>query len=202
MHPPSLSRMYQDCIRAAGNDPSCVEFFRLVNPAVTRMASRIAYQYNCARDIEDVVQEVNLKLMAAGESLFHAIPADPKAALAYFSVLAANSARDFFRSRGAVKRGSDATVSLDAHTALATTLGTPPDFDKEILLRSIEKFLPVDRRERTIFHLYYTQGFTAKEIAAIPALKLSLKGVESLVLRITSRIRERMQRPAAKGKSN
>lgn len=65
-----------------------------------------------------------------------------------------------------------------------------------MLISQIESFLPQDRREQVIFRLYYRQGLTAKEIASIPAFGLSVKGVESVILRITNQIRERIQKGA------
>jgi RNA polymerase sigma-70 factor (ECF subfamily) len=40
-----------------------------------------------------------------------------------------------------------------------------------------------------IFLLYYRQGLTASEIAALPALGLTTKGVESIIARLTHMIR-------------
>jgi DNA-directed RNA polymerase specialized sigma24 family protein len=44
-------------------------------------------------------------------------------------------------------------------------------------------------RDRTIFWLYYLQGLTADEIAALPDTELSAKGVESALRRVTSWLR-------------
>ena len=107
--------------------------------------------------------------------------------------LAANSARDFFRTRGTAKRGGGATISLDTPSAtILASLELAQDFDRSLLLASIEALLPADRREQIVFRLYYRQGLTAKEISSIPALDLSLKGVESMIFRITKQIRERL----------
>ena len=196
MTPGSLSQMYVDCIRAAGNHPACGEFFQTIRPTVFRIASRVAYQYSSPGDIDDVVQEISLKMIASGQSIVQSVPADSHAALAYFSVLAANSARDFFRARGATKRGRGSTVSMETVAAMAAgRLGIIHDFDRDLLLGRIEESLPPDRREQIVFRLYYRQGLTAKEISSIPALALSVKGVESMILRITKKIRERLQEP-------
>lgn len=40
-----------------------------------------------------------------------------------------------------------------------------------------------------IFLLYYRQGLTASEIAALPSLDLTTKGVESVIARLTYMIR-------------
>ena len=192
MIPPSLSELYGDCVRSAGNHPSCDEFFRAFRPALARITRRVAFQYNSPQHAEDVEQEVSLKLLASGQTILGRLPPEPVAALAYFSVVAANAARDFFRALGAVKKGGDVTVSMDTQlSALHASLGVSADLDKQLIRARIEEVLPTDRRERIAFRLYYQQGYTAREIAAIPAFDLSVKGVESMIFRTTEMVRKR-----------
>ena len=44
-------------------------------------------------------------------------------------------------------------------------------------------------RDRNIFWLYYRQGYTARDIASIPNLGLTQKGVESCIYRLTQSVR-------------
>ena len=48
-------------------------------------------------------------------------------------------------------------------------------------------------RDRTLFWLYYLQGLTADEIAALPGSELSAKGVESALRRVTTWLRKEMK---------
>jgi RNA polymerase sigma-70 factor (ECF subfamily) len=57
-------------------------------------------------------------------------------------------------------------------------------------------------RNSKIFWLYYRAGLSAAAIAALPGIGLSTKGVESLILRITRELRERMSAPEADGPRN
>ena len=62
---------------------------------------------------------------------------------------------------------------------------------RAVLLSEIETRLRdasgiISPRDRAIFWLYYRHGFTAVEIAALPAVHLSHKGVESVLRRITA----------------
>jgi RNA polymerase sigma-70 factor (ECF subfamily) len=50
-------------------------------------------------------------------------------------------------------------------------------------LRSAPDVIP--DRDRTLFWLYYRQGFTAQEIARLGGAGLSAKGVESALRRVT-----------------
>jgi RNA polymerase sigma-70 factor (ECF subfamily) len=172
---------------------ACEEFFRIVRPILNRIASRVARQYDAVSEIDDLVQEISMKLMASGRVILASLPREPPATVAYFSVLAANSARDFFRARNAAKRGRRATVSLDAPLVVfAARCGLPNSLDHDLLVSQIEDCLPDDRREQIVFRLYYRQGWTAKEIAAIPALDLTVKGVESMIFRTMKQIRQRL----------
>jgi len=197
MELPPISELYGDCIRSGGKHSACDEFFRTVQPVLRRVCWRVARQYDAPEDVDDLVQEVSLKLIASGTSILASLPARTEAALAYLSVLAANSARDFFRARRASKRGTQPAISLDDQVkTIAAVLDVGQRYDRALLLTRIEENLPEDRREQVVFRLYYRQGFTAKEIADIPAMNLTTKGVESMIFRITRGIRLRFQERA------
>ena len=113
---------------------------------------------------------------------------------AYLKALAANTASDFFRSRKALRRDGGHPVSIDQVSfQLRSQLGRE-SLDSSVLMEQINAFLAAEAslKERTIFFLYYKQGLTAKEIAAVPGLQLSVKGVESQLQRTTTWIRKRM----------
>jgi RNA polymerase sigma-70 factor (ECF subfamily) len=70
--------------------------------------------------------------------------------------------------------------------------------DRRILLRQIDDALTVVaagpdlERNRLIFWLYYRDGLSASAIASLPYIKLTTKGVESILLRLTRMIRSHM----------
>lgn len=51
----------------------------------------------------------------------------------------------------------------------------------------------VNERDRAVFWFYYRQGLTAEEIAALPTIGLSAKGVESALRRITTWLRKELE---------
>jgi RNA polymerase sigma-70 factor (ECF subfamily) len=146
-------------------------------------------------DVDDVIQECFLKLGALGrmDDQPDAFSSE-QTAIAYLKVLAANVARDYVRKNNAEKRGSAKTVSVEdrLHEIAGTAV---PELERRILIRQIDRFLADDAKTRTIFWLYYKQGFTAKEISDVPAFQLSPKGVESLLRRLTDSIREQLNGP-------
>ncbi len=184
---------------AAGSPPDCDTFFHLVYPLLRRVVGRIALQYSSTVDVEDIVQEVTLRVSANSAAFARLLPDQPAAVPAYFAVVASNSARDWFRARGAEKRGGHVTNSLDDPVRqLASRIGLDDHLDRGILIRQIEEALDAGPRETTVFRLYYRQGYSAREIAEIPAVGLNIKGVESLIRRLTLQIQEKLQ--LAKGK--
>ena len=195
-----LAELYQQCLGSKRDSSTvagerrlaCDEFFATLHPILKRVASRVAFQYGASQDIEDLIQEMNLKVINSGDSILAALPREQPAVAAYFAVLAANCARDYFRVRHAIKRGADATVGLDDRLAGIVPASPMDGHDRSLLVSQIEDALPHDKRESTIFRLYYRQGFTMKEIASIPAFGLSIKGVESAILRMTNQVRQRL----------
>jgi RNA polymerase sigma-70 factor (ECF subfamily) len=145
-------------------------------------------------DADDAIQECFLKLEAMrGKPFAGRAPFDcQETALAYLKVLAANTARDFFRKTTAEKRDSAKTTSVEER--LPEIVGfDSPKLERDVLIRQIDRLLGGDFQERTIFWLYYRQGFTAKEIAEVPAFQLSPKGVESLLRRLILAIRKQIR---------
>jgi RNA polymerase sigma-70 factor, ECF subfamily len=186
-----LAELYEQCVRGQGLHQACEQFFQLFRPTLERIVFRVAMQFGSRQEADDVIQEVSLKFIEKDASVLAGLPREPSASLAYFSVVAANAARDFFRSRRAVKRGLERTISLDAALDSITEGGSSHP-ERLLLLAQIEKCLPDDRKTQSIFRLYYRQGFSAKEIASIPGLELTMKGVESLIRRATLHIRQKL----------
>jgi RNA polymerase sigma-70 factor (ECF subfamily) len=149
--------------------------------------------------VDDLVQEVYLKISAnRGAGFWSFESRHPGAILGYLRATAVSVTHDYFKSLMAAKRGAGVrSEGMDHVTALAQSAEASPDvIEKQVLLRQIDDFLsgqPV--RDRVIFWLYYRQGLTASSIASVPWVKLTAKGVESAIMRITRAVRERLARP-------
>jgi RNA polymerase sigma-70 factor (ECF subfamily) len=161
-----------------------------VQPLIAQTAWRVARAAGPVRpeDVDDIVQETCLKLGATKtERLAGAALESESSAFAYVKVMALNTARDYFdwKRRRPADNETGLAVPLEQ---LASVTGS--NADRQVLLKQIDSALNADDRERTIFWLYYRQGFTAKEIAQIPEVGLSAKGVESLLYRLTNAVRQ------------
>jgi RNA polymerase sigma-70 factor (ECF subfamily) len=152
--------------------------------------------------VEDLVQETFLRLCADQCRLLRNFnPHDEDSIIGYLKVIARNVTHDHFRasksqkSGGLLRRFQNEEGTLDF---LIDSPGRPNPAESSIRLQEIDRALqahmpdPITDRDRTIFWLYYRQGYSAREIAAIGTFGLSVKGVEASIHRTTRLLREVM----------
>jgi RNA polymerase sigma-70 factor (ECF subfamily) len=151
---------------------------------------------------EDLAQETFLKLCRDKCRLLLSFATKaPEAIEGYVRMVAINLARDYFKSEAAQRRGRGQVEQFPDHFEPESSVGGEDGqfrADHEVLVREIgaclEKCLrpPDDRRDRTIFWLYYREGWTAGAIAELPTIGLGAKGVESAIARLTRMIRQEL----------
>jgi RNA polymerase sigma-70 factor (ECF subfamily) len=186
-----LTQLARRCFESTGNDV-WEELIHRLQPVFAHAAYRVAMQWGFAnvRDVDDAVQEICYKLIARRAEMRRLPEDSDEAAFAYFKVVAANCAHDYFRAKYADKRGQGKTEEIEPRLdELASGLGMK-QMELQILILQVDAALIAGSRERAIFWLYYRQGFTAKEIAAAIGNELSDKGVESMIYRLTAAVRE------------
>ncbi|MDR3738672.1 MAG: sigma-70 family RNA polymerase sigma factor [Terracidiphilus sp.] len=195
--------------RCVSSDSSAAweEFVRRFQPVITQTVLRTASRLgdSSSSTVTDLVQETYLKLCANNFRLLRTFqPAYPDAFFGFVRTVAANLVRDHFRAIHAQCRGSQQPVSAESPEHLAAPTSAPGNhahLHREVLLREIDAHLadafdgPNALRNRHIFWLYYRAGCSAAEIAALPGLDLTAKGVESLLFRMTRELRSRMSHP-------
>jgi RNA polymerase sigma-70 factor (ECF subfamily) len=157
--------------------------------------------------VQDVTQEVYLKIFAEDCRVLRTLRSrDEPAIAALVQAIAYSVGCDHFRRNTALKRGGrQPVVSLND----AAESGTCVAPETETVLRSI-LFEQIDialkevsdqtkrTEQRRIFWLYFRHGFTARDIAEMPSCELSVKGVESLLLRLTKSVRQKLAGPEGK----
>jgi RNA polymerase sigma-70 factor (ECF subfamily) len=152
--------------------------------------------------LDDLIQDTYLKLCNDHRRLLRSFrPEHPNSIYGFVQVMAANVVHDHFKAEWAGKRGAGRrTESISERvqsdpSARAISAGSSAAMERQIRLREIDEVLarvaggPDCTRNSMIFSLYYRQGFTANEIAALPSLGLTTKGVESILTRLTHMIR-------------
>jgi DNA-directed RNA polymerase specialized sigma24 family protein len=110
----------------------------------------------------------------------------------YLRVIASNVVRDHFRQ----------PVNKADETELSDAVVPPGPRDRERLeflhkkeeVRGILETLPSSAtrdRDVAIFWFFYEQGYSAKEISLLPAIELTVKGVEAVLFRMARHVREK-----------
>ena len=191
----SLRELVRLCVET-GREDAWDELIRRVQPTFARIACHVALRGGPiqTQEIDDIVQEMLLKVAHGRSESLRRLPQESdEDAMAYLKCSAANTARDYFRGKRTGKRALEKTATFDDEAAARLAVEMPGiDIDERVLLSQIDCALQVKPLERTIFWLYYRTGLSAKEIAALPSVRLGAKGVESLLRRITFELREAM----------
>jgi RNA polymerase sigma-70 factor (ECF subfamily) len=177
------------------------DFIRRFNRIIAITSYRAARRWgeDSAAVVDDLTQETYLKLCANGARVLREFDSPhPDAIFAFLKVVTANVANDYFKRVHAGKRGGNQVIeTLEDAERMASAVGpsSPASVERAVLLQEVDACLsamaPAETRDRdrTIFWLYYRQGLTAKEIVELPSIKLSLKGVESTLHRLTQLVR-------------
>lgn len=162
-------------------------------PVIASVILRIVRRYSTPDPglVDDLVQETYLRLCRNEyRALKEFQERHDDAIFGFLKVVAASVVTDHFRSANAQKRlaakmpeGDDVTESIASPAANA---------ERSAMVREID--LRLDQlagngRDKTIFWLYYQHGYTARDIAALPGVDLSPKGVESCIYRLTHALR-------------
>src|SRR6202453_4620199 len=153
--------------------------------------------------VDDIVQEVLLKLCEQERRILRDfVPRGEDSFFGLLRIVAASVANDYYRRLYSAKRGGNVvtTVLVGDETSLESA-GMHPSaqMHQDALFGQLDKKLKsasktIGERDRAIFWLYYRQGFTAEEIARLPASGLTAKGVESALRRMTGWLRDELER--------
>jgi RNA polymerase sigma-70 factor, ECF subfamily len=152
--------------------------------------------------LDDLIQDTYLKLCNNNCRLLRSFqPEHSNSIYGFLQVMAANVVHDHFKAERANKRGGGRqTESISERVqsnpgATATAARSSDAMERQIRLQEIDEVLARvsegrdQKRNCMIFLLYYRQGLTASEIAELPSLDLTTKGVESVIARLTHMIR-------------
>jgi RNA polymerase sigma-70 factor (ECF subfamily) len=190
-----LAECWRRCAVDPGNADAWEEMLRFHQSLIVGIVYRVARRWGPPRkdDVEDAVQEVCMKL--SQHAWTQKMPdAENQAIESYLKALAANAASDYFRARNAQRRDAGRTASLNdsgIQQNLKDRFGAK-EMDQRVLVGEIERMFEGLPRDLTVFRLYYVQSLTAKEIAAIPEVRLTEKGVESLIRRMKEAVRKQL----------
>jgi DNA-directed RNA polymerase specialized sigma24 family protein len=152
--------------------------------------------------VDDLVQITYLKLWEDGCRLLRDFAIQhPEAILGYVKKTAANATHDYFKHVHSQSAGGDkphvSTTDVDPEAG-SEVHGSQERIAFEIFLKEIDEHLkrcltgPDQGRDRTIFWFYFRQGMSTKEIASLPTIGLTAKGVGSVIERLKHDIRKQI----------
>jgi RNA polymerase sigma-70 factor, ECF subfamily len=149
--------------------------------------------------LEDLVQETYLKLCANKCRLLRDFEhREPDAIYAFLKVVTASVVQDHFKNANAAKRGyGQAPTDIETSGAVSS-FSNQHSMDRKVLLEQIDQHIsqivaPEELpRKRLISWLYYRCGLSANDIASLPNVGLTTKGVQSVILRLTRSLQARL----------
>lgn len=217
-----LHCLLQDCIQASHDELLWTEFVQRSQPVIAGTVIKTIRRWArpTLSLEEDLTQETYLKLFADNaQALRKFVCHEENALYGFLKVVACNVVHDHFRCAYSQKRGGgrqDETIDqaelaskmegADRITTrrrrsgkvTATAISLGDDLQRRIMLRQIDACLrsqlPVTTfsRDYTIFWLHYGKGLTAKAISCSRSIGLTVKGVESALLRLSRLVRAKM----------
>ncbi len=188
-------RLIKACI-SDGEPEMWEEFIRRFQPLIAGVVARTATLWTTvtAELVDDLVQNTCLTLCARRlrefQSKCHSEIRDFLKSVAYDVTM------DYFKEQPTFKKSIKTLRASDPDRALQTEATKDLPLD-DALVHEIEEFInriPSGERDKLVFLLYYRQRFSARLIAQIPGIRLSINGVESCVSRLTNLLRDQMAR--------
>jgi len=186
------------------DDAAWEEFVSRVRKPITFIIMRTASLWGEASRslVEDLIQVTYLKLWEGDCRLLRDFAIErPEAILGYLKRVAANATHDYFKHGHSQSSGGDkahvSTSDVDPEAG-EEVHGSQEKIAFGVCLNEIDEHLkrcvtgPDQERDRTIFWLYFRQGMSTKEIASLPTIGLSAKGVGSVIERLKHSIREQI----------
>jgi RNA polymerase sigma-70 factor (ECF subfamily) len=192
----SHSDLVQACLTS--DEDAWNEFKARYNEVISRAVLRTARRWGDTSKplLEDLIGDVYLKLYANDFSILRNFKFRTDSGIyGFLKVIATNVVHDYFR---AIKIGKEVAIEdVYPPDPPIPVLDGPECIERNVLIKEVEEALleitgSDGERDRTIFWLYYRQRFTAEEIAAFFSGQLTVKGVESVIHRVTKAVRKRL----------
>lgn len=215
-----LHCLLQNCIQTCHDELLWAEFVHRSQPVIAAAAIKTIRRWvtPTLSLVEDLIQETYLKLFADNaQALRRFVCHEENALYGFLKVVACNVVHDHFRCIYSQKRGGGRQDETIDHAELAskiegadriitrrrrsgkvitTEVNLLDDLHRRIMLQQIDACLrnqfSETSRDYTIFWLHYGKGLTAKAISCVPSIGLSVKGVESALLRLNRLVRVKM----------
>lgn len=200
----STEELARRCLASRDKD-LWTEFVRRFQPVITgvivkRLLRYTRYNHTLA---DDLVGETFLKICKDDFKALREFEFRHETALhGFLKVMALNALEDHFRKDKSDKRGGGRPED-DFESAKATVAAISDSVESihnRIQLNEVHACLqqlrsePNFDRDYKIFCLYYCDGLTAQAISQLPGIGLTVKGVESTLLRLIKWLRDKLRK--------
>jgi RNA polymerase sigma-70 factor (ECF subfamily) len=202
----SVNDLAKACAHSA-DAAEWAEFLRRCTPLASLVALRISrswVNFSSPATVNDIVQEIFLKLCESERRILREFqPRGEDSFLGLLRMVSASVANDYFRRIYSAKRGGKVVtmaIADDGGPGPASGAHQSANLERSVLLAQLDEKLRsapevIGERDRALFWLYYQQGLTAEEIAALKGAELTPKGVESALRRVAKWLRGEVERP-------
>ena len=191
----SISALLHCCVNRNHAD-AWEEFVRRFQRTIAGTVCKTLRSYGTCDPtlIEDLVQDSFVRLCGDRcRSLRDFRATDEACFYGLLRATAISAVCDHFRRKQAVKRRGDVSAEPleSVRNETATARETEQVYHDSLNLRRIDELLQagdpaLSERNRFIFWLHYRDGFSTTEIARLPSVALTAKGVETLLRRLTN----------------
>lgn len=214
MDPQELSayELVQLCLNV-NDEATWTEFVRRFNPLIAGVIVKRLRRHtgNIPNPslIDDLTQDTYVKLCSNNFKPLRMFDFQHENAFfGFLKVVATNVAEDYLRSTRSQKRGQGRDDADFDEIGPAGPSTSAEPMEQKILMDEINRCLqghssdPNFARDFAIFWLYYRQGLTAKAISELPSIRLEVKGVESVLFRLTRIVRDKLGRSAGQKRAS
>jgi RNA polymerase sigma-70 factor, ECF subfamily len=191
------------CACAASKDSVLwQEFIERFGKVISVAVYRVVRDRAATPDLlEDLIQETYKKLYdPLRNPLSRFVPRHPGSARCFLRAVTMHLVSDHLRADRRDKKRVTAKLDIESEEGLSKSPlspGAAATIERRVLLEEVDLALttsmaPTARRDRRIFWAHYREGMSAREIAALPSIELTVKGVEASLFRITKFVRTKL----------
>lgn len=192
----SIRDLLHLCLSSDGEE-QWREFVRRTQPLVASVIINTVRRWKTPAPslVDDLIQDTFVKLFANDKKALRVAKNEHENTIfGYLKVIASNVVRDHFRQ--------PANKADEIEISDAVLPPGPRDrerlefLQKKEQIKRILEMLSVSEtydRDVGIFWFFYEQGYTAKEISLLPAVGLTVKGVEAVLFRVARFVREKLE---------
>jgi RNA polymerase sigma-70 factor (ECF subfamily) len=192
----SIRDLLHLCLSSDGEE-QWREFVRRTQPLIASVIINTVRRWKTPAPslVDDLIQDSYVKLFANDKKALRVAKNEHENTIfGYLKVIASNVVRDHFRQ----------PANKADEIEISDAVFPPGPRDRERLeflqkkeqIKRILEMLSVSEtydRDVGIFWFFYEQGYTAKEISLLPAVGLTVKGVEAVLFRVARFVREKLE---------